>query len=116
MDSATFKARYTEFESVEDSIVNTQLEECSTLLNAERYGSKYQMALFLLMAHELQLIAKPPKEVGGVVVSKSIEGGGVSIKNLATNENQLYYSLTSYGQKFLAIKKTVRFVGAVLCD
>lgn len=115
MDATTFKARYKEFEEVANEDITIQLEECSTLLNAERYGSKYQMALFLLMAHELQLIAKPNTKAG-VVVSKSIEGGSVSIKNLATNENQLYYSLTSYGQKFLAIKKTIRFVGTVLCD
>lgn len=115
MDASTFKARYKEFQAIDDSEVTTILEECSTLLNASKLGSKYQQLLFLLTAHELHLIQNPP-DFAGVVVSRGIEGGSVSIKNVATNERDLYYSLTTYGVKFLAIKKTVRFAGAVLCE
>ena len=115
MDSATFKLRYVVFKDVVDDIINVHLEECKTLLSVETAGSKYQMLLFLLVAHELELSSDTSKKAG-VVVSKSNEAGSVSIKNIATNENSLYYSQTSYGQKFLAVKKTIRFVGAVLCD
>ena len=112
--TSTFKARYTEFQEVEDEVVTVQLEECSTLLSADKIGSKYQQLLFLLVAHELYLIANPQNEAG-VMVARSNEAGSISLKNLATNETELYYSKTAYGQKYLAIKKTVRFAGAVLC-
>jgi len=115
MDASTFKARYKEFIEVEDSDITIQLEECSTLLNAEQYGSKYQIALFLLVAHELYLIANPSNEAG-VVVSRSIEGGSISLMNLSKNQKELYYSKSNYGLKYLTIKSSIRFIGAVLCE
>jgi hypothetical protein len=115
MDTTTFKARYKEFENVADKDIIMHLEECSTLLNASKLGAKYQQLLFLLTAHELHLQANPTNEAG-VVASRAIEGGSISIKNIATNERDLYYSKSSYGLKYLALKKSVRFVGAVLCE
>ncbi len=115
IDATTFKARYKEFKEVADEVVTMHLEECSALLNASNLGAKYQQLLFLLTAHELYLEANPTNEAG-VVVSRAIEGGSISIKNLATNERDLYYSKSSYGLKYLALKKSVRFVGAVLCE
>jgi len=115
LNPATFKARYKEFEHVDNEDITMHLEECSTLLNASKLGAKYQQLLFLLVAHELYLQANQTNEAG-VVVSRAIEGGSVSIKNIATNERDLYYSKSLYGLKYLALKKSVRFVGAVLCE
>jgi hypothetical protein len=115
MDVATFKARYTEFNDVADEVVAVHLEECATLLSVDKYGAKYNQALALLVAHELKLI-----EIGvddyEVELSRSIAGGGRTIKNIATTDYQLYYSRSAYGSKFLALKKTIRFSGAVLCE
>lgn len=117
LDVASFRARYPEFtvELFADPIATSILEESLTLLSAEKCGAKHEMLIFLLMAHELKLTTIISDDAG-VEISRSIEGGGRSIKNVATNEYQLYYSKTSYGQKFLAMKKTIRFAGAVLTE
>ena len=114
MDAQAFKTRYKTFESVDDTIISTHLEESKTLLSAEHYGKKYTQALFLLTAHELQIEAEGNENE--VITSAGIEGGSTSFKNLAKDNYELYYSKTLYGSKFLALKKTVRFVGAVLCE
>lgn len=115
MNATTFKTRYKEFKDVADEDVTMHLEESSTLLNASKLGAKYQQLLFLLTAHELKL-QENPTDKAGVVVSRAIDGGSISIKNIATNERDLYYSKSSYGLKYLAIKRSVRFVGDVLCE
>jgi hypothetical protein len=114
-DVAGFRTRYPEFtiELFPEPITTSILEESKTLLSVEKCGAKYEMLVFLLLAHELQLTTIKNNDAG-VEVSRSIEGGGRSIKNVATNDYQLYYSKTSYGQKFLAMKKTIRFIGVVL--
>jgi len=115
--AADFKTRFPEFTAVEDPTVTTHLEECGTMLSADKYGAKYQQALFLLTAHRLKLIEDDTNglNVGGnIVASRSIEGGSISFKNTATTTTELYYSKTSYGLAFMVLKKTVRFSGAVL--
>lgn len=111
---ATFKARYTTFENIDNAVVTPILEESKTLLSSKVTGAKYQTLLFLLVAHELALLDEDTD--GSIEVSRSIMGGSRTIKNVATDEYSLYYSKTKYGQKYLALKKTVRYVGAVLCD
>lgn len=113
-DVATFKARYTDFEAVSDEIVTSILEESKTLLSVNNTGAKYQILLFLLVAHELVLLNED--DDGTIEISRSIHGGSRTIKNIATDDYTLHYSKTKYGQKFLAMKKTIRYVGAVLCD
>lgn len=112
MSATTFKARYTEFQAVEDEVVETHLSEQSALLSKDKYASKYNQALFLLTAHELKLLESGVDDFE-VEVSRGIEGGSRSIKNVAQTPYELYYSRTSYGSKFLALKSTIRFVGAV---
>lgn len=112
----SFRTRYPEFTqgSFDDLIVQTHLNECALMLSEEKYGKKFEQCLFLLTAHELKL-----KSLGvdsqKSVSARSIEGGSISYINLATNDYQLYYSKTAYGQKFLTLKRTIRFVGTV-CD
>lgn len=114
MSLSEFRERYPEFttEAFNDTVVTLHLTECASFLSADKYGSKYDLCLYLLTAHELTLIGKTG-ESSEVVVSRGIEGGSVTYKNLAQDSRELYYTKTAYGQKFLAIKKTVRFVGAV---
>jgi hypothetical protein len=114
MSLDVFRARYPEFDDpiATDTIVTTHLTECATLLSADKYGSKYQQALFLLTAHELELINLASKDPQ-IIASRSIEGGSVSFKDLSTNYHEEYYSKTTYGKKYLMLKRTVRFVGFV---
>lgn len=117
VDVTTFRTRYPEFtqESFNDTVVTTHLEESKTLLSVDKCGKKYELLIFLLMAHELKLKGTETIEAG-VEISRSIEGGSRTLKNIATTDKQLYYSKTSYGQKYLAIKATIRFAGTVLCE
>ncbi len=110
----SFKARYTEFENINDDVITPILEESKTLLNEKNIGSKYEILLFLLVAHDLALLNEDTD--GSIEISRSINGGSRTIKNIAVDDVSLYYSKTKYGQKYLALKKTVRFIGAVLCD
>jgi len=114
-EASDFKARYKEFKDSEDLDITVQIEECKTLLNAQKYGAKYKQALFLLVAHELYLSVNLSHEAG-VVVSRGIEGGSVSLMNLSKNNKELYYSKTAYGSKFLVLKGSIRVAGIVLCE
>lgn len=114
MTCELFKARYSAFTDLSDEVFNMHLEEQKVLLSVKVSGLKYQQMIFLLVAHELYL-ASLGNNAADVIISKSIEGGSATVKNVATNEYQLYYSKSQYGQKFLALKKTIRFVGSV-CD
>lgn len=110
----SFKARYTEFENISDDVIAPILEESKTLLNEKNIGYKYEILLFLLVAHNLALLNEDTD--GSIEISRSINGGSRTIKNIAVDDLSLYYSKTKYGQKYLSLKKTVRFIGAVLCD
>lgn len=110
-DLAGFKARYPEFTQA-DGIITLHLDECKSFLSVDGYGSKYEQCLYLLTAHELKLL-ELGDSASEVITARGIEGGSVSFLNLSTNNRELYLSKTTYGQKFSAIKKTVRFVGAV---
>lgn len=112
MIASDIKSKFSEFSSVDDEAINLQIEESKTLLSVDKCGSKYNLLLSLLVAHELKL-STLGDSASQVLTARSIEGGSMSFKNVATNEYQLYYSKSIYGQKFLAIKKTIRFVGSV---
>jgi len=114
IDVTTFKTKYTEFADIQDEVVASTLEEQKVFVNESKMGSKYPILLFLLVAHELALLSD--ESDGSVEVSRSINGGSRTVKNIATNAKELYYSKTKYGLNYLAKRSTVRFAGAVLCD
>ncbi len=110
-----FKARYPDF-TQEDPFIETILEECKLFVPLNTFQAKTEIALFLLVAHELTLNEKiKNNEDTDKVISRSIEGGSATFASKAPVDNlDSYYLKTPYGEKFLAIKKSVRFVGAVL--
>ena len=113
MTVANFKTRYPQF-TQEDNIIQPILEECKLFISPKTFQAKTEIALFLLVAHNLALLNEDTD--GSIEISRSINGGSRTIKNIAVDDLSLYYSKTKYGQKYLALKKTVRFIGAVLCD
>lgn len=118
MTVATFKTRYPDFETIEDGKIEIILEESKFFVNSKTFQAKTEMALFLLVAHELTL-QQVLSNNGDTdkVISRSIEGGSVTIAHTQAKDTlEAYYQKTIYGEKFLAVKKSVRFVGAVLTE
>ncbi|NBK99174.1 MAG: DUF4054 domain-containing protein [Erysipelotrichia bacterium] len=115
MTVANFKARYPQF-TQEDAIIQPILEECKLFVSLETFQAKTEVALFLLVAHELTIQeAINNNSDTDKIISRSIEGGSVTIAHTQGKDTlEAYYQKTIYGEKFLAIKKSVRFVGAVL--
>ena len=115
MTVANFKARYPQF-TQEDNIIQPILEECKVFICPKTFQAKTEIALFLLVAHELTIQeAITNNSDTDKIISRSIEGGSVTIAHTQGKDTlEAYYQKTIYGEKFLAIKKSVRFVGAVL--
>lgn len=123
MTVSDFKALYPNLigsgeTAVSDEVITKHLEEQKVLLNQSRLGSKYELLLGLLIAHEikLDLLSKEPipQDVTQIITARSTTAGSASILNMSKDFKDQYYSATSYGVKYLAYRTTKRFTGAVL--
>ena len=95
-----FKTKFPSFLEVADAKVKMQIEESEIVLNSELFGKKYEIALGYHIAHELTLEATTNLNT---VVSRSIERGSVTYATFKHDQESIYYSSTSFGQKFLLL-------------
>ncbi len=122
MTASEFKERFPEFnysaDAISDDLINRHLEDNSLLLNANTLGARFDLLLGLLVAHDIKLsiMAKEdiPSDVTTIITAKSSMSGSASFLNLAKDMKEQFYSATAYGVKYLALRKTFRFAGAVL--
>lgn len=114
MMPADFKETYPVFNDVENSTIEKLLEDAKKMINEKIFSQKYTKAIFLLVAHALEIEELRKDDLDEAVVSRSTEAGSVSIVNPSKDFRELFYSKTSYGVEYLALRRSIRKVGYVL--
>ena len=103
-----------EFDSVEDVEVEKYIELEKPSISKKVFGSSYEKALALLVAHRMKMNGYGSSEYGTVAESIHMtsfsEGeSSVTFSNSQANNSQVdgEYTLTTYGLQFLTLKRSV---------
>lgn len=108
---ATIKARFPEFATVDDSKIQIFIDDAILILNETFWGTKYDLGVSYLAAHFLSLALS--SEAGaasaiGAVSSRAVDGVSISYSTMTPeNHGDAYYSSTMYGQRYLALRRTL---------
>lgn len=111
IDPVSFKLRFPEFDSVDDVRVQLFIDDSIVILNEPYWGEKYNLGLNYLTAHYLALGSKT--EAGStasssIVSGKAVDGVSISYATPPIDDGtDAYYSSTQYGQRYLALRKTL---------
>jgi len=118
IDPADIKARFPEFDTIDDARIQIFIDDAVIILNIVYWGAKYDLGLAYLTAHYLALAGK--SEAGsitsvGAIASRAVDGASVGYINATPdNTSDAYYMSTSYGQRYLALRKTLGIPAIVL--
>ena len=118
IDPASFKTRFPEFAAESDPRIQLFIDDSIIILNPVFWDTKYDLGLSYLTAHYLTLANK--SEAGSIVAkgavnSRSVDGASVSYNRVTpTDESDSYYAYTTYGQRYLALRKTLGIVASVI--
>ncbi len=112
IDSASFKIRFPEFDTVDNARVDLFIGDSVIMLNETYWGDKYDLGLYYLTAHYLSLSIKSgagsPFSGSGPIASRSVDGTSVAYAVAASDDEWKNYLLrTTYGQRYLALVKTL---------
>lgn len=113
VDPASFKTRFSEFVSVADARIQVFIDDSEIIINETYWGTKYDLGISYLTAHFLILAQKSEAgsttPLSGAVTGRSVDGTSVNYASPPTpdNQNEAYYSQTVYGQRYLALRKTL---------
>lgn len=111
IDPASFKIRFPEFAAVADASVQIAIDDAVVMLNTAFWGVKYDLGLYYLSAHYLTLSQK--SEAGSSssnspISARSVDGASVSYATYTPgNNSDAYLSSTQYGQRYLALRKSL---------
>lgn len=111
-----FTTRFPEFVSEDSARIELFIADAELVVNETLWDVKYNLGLAYLTAHYLSLANFTEGGGGGVgsgtgtIASKSVDGVSVSyavptISNTSGNDD--FYTQTSYGQRYLALRKTL---------
>lgn len=108
---ATFKIRFPEFASIEDEVIQMFIDDSSLFVNENIWDTKYDLGVSYRAAHELAIYNNTSagnSEASGPITGQSVDGVSISFgsSNKITDET-MYLSSTIYGQKYLAMRKTL---------
>lgn len=116
--AADFKIRFPEFAAEDDARIELFIADSVTIINEVYWGTKYDLGLYYLTAHYLTLANKTATGAAGstgTIASRAVDGVSISYVNtISDNENDAYYASTSYGQRYLALRKTLGVAACVI--
>lgn len=118
IDPALFKVRFPEWVSVADATIQMWIDDAVTILNESHWGTKYDLGLYYLSAHFLALgetsAVGDGASVNGVS-SRGVDGTSIGYNVLAPeNQSDAYYASTTYGQRYLHLKKSLGVTAFVI--
>lgn len=118
IDPASFKIRFPEFDSESDTRIQMFIDDSVVILNPAYWGEKYDLGLYYLTAHILTLANKTAagsNTLSGPVSGRSVDGSSVSYATFTPgDESDQYYMSTAYGQRYLALRKTLGVPACVI--
>ena len=117
---ADFKARYPEFDSVDDARIQTFLDEAQLEVGEVPWGTLYEKGVFLLTAHLVVIDQRNQTSSGsgvpspGQLASRKVGDVAVSFATQTTSPDgsDEWYLSSSYGAEYLRLKKR-KGIGAV---
>ena len=118
IDPAAVKARFPEFDSIDDSRIQIFIDDAVIILNETYWGEKYDMGLSYLTAHFLAL--GETTEAGSAssiapVSARAVDGTSIAFAQMTpTNEADAMYASTIYGQRYLALRKNLGVPASVI--
>jgi len=100
------KARYPEFESLDDGIVDDLISEASRFVDTGWSEPDYQPAIMALAAHLLveDGFTGRPSEAAGAVTSSKLGDAQDSYSGLGSSEQSGEYTSTTYGRKYMRLR------------
>ena len=108
-----FRLTATEFEDIDDAIVEKWIELVKPLISAKRFGDTYNQALALLAAHRLKMAGYGENSngtIGDTLRVGNYSEGETSIGfNVSQATNLLVdaeLTLTVYGLQFLSLRRS----------
>jgi hypothetical protein len=107
---ADFRARFTEFSSISDEVVELNLSDAALEVSVS-FGDYQDVATLFLAAHYLALSQNASNgaygSVGGLS-SKSVDGVSQSFNVVAANsQSDQLLAYTVYGQRFLSYRQKI---------
>ncbi len=109
-----FRLIATEFESLNDAVVENWLELTSPFISKKRFGKLYEQALALLTAHRLKMAGYGDSNLGTVGDSlrvASYSEGETSVSFSVNQQTNLLadaeLALTTYGLVYLSLRRMV---------
>lgn len=93
---AQFQDRFTEFEALDDEVVEAAIEDASGQVDETWIEADYQLAILLLAAHYVQVVGGA-YDTGGL---RSVSLGSISVTYADGSSKSFSSSATSYGQRF----------------
>lgn len=122
---ADFKIRFPEYASEADARIQLHLDDAALQMNEAFWGVKYDLGMYYLAAHLLwvdneggggsqagtggggQAIAPIASQtVDGVNVTYTRTGGGGDNRS-GLSQADIFYSASTFGQRYLALRKTL---------
>ncbi len=107
----TFKVRFPEFDSVDNSRIQLFLDDATLILNEDFWDEKYDLGISYLTAHELYLGTQSEAgvtEATSSIASQAVDGTSISFNSAVIDtQSEAYYLSTVYGQKYLWLLRTL---------
>jgi len=112
----SFKARFNEFTSVDDTVIQLAIDEAELFANACQLGKRYDLAVMFQVAHNLATSLQAsvsgatdpsgvnPKSTGNIIREDILEWSA-SYDIISAHRNS-EYSLTTYGLKYKELLKS----------
>lgn len=114
----TFKARFPEFDSIDDLRIEIFIEDSLLVLNEATWGTIYSLAVCYLTAHYLalgQASLSGDSGTTGPVASQAVDGTSISFNSFSpTSEFSSFYNSTQYGQRFYTLIKSLGVMAATV--
>lgn len=108
INASVFKARFAEFNSIDDALIEMLLDESYIFIGSNKYQDT--MVLYYT-AHNLvvqQKQAKGKSDASQSVSNKSVGNVSVGYSTPTMDSSDLaFYNSTSYGQKYLEYKRAL---------
>lgn len=119
IDPASFKTRFPEFAAESDPRIQLFIDDSVIILNSVYWGEKYDLGLYYLTAHYLVLANKSEAgsitSAGGAIAGRTVDGVSVTYTTAQPkNESDAIYMTTTYGQRYLTLRKTLGIPASVI--
>ena len=107
---ADFKARFPEFDSVDDSRIQLFIDDATLVLNESYWGVKYDLGICYLTAHYLAIAERTSLGAGAdgaysSVASRAVDGTSISYSQPTIDRlGDSYYMSTVYGQRYIQLR------------